>query len=209
MKKALKIILPILILLGLAGFIVCSILIPNQLHDFWKLIYSYLNEQLPIVGVSAVVIGAFAWKIFQNTSFGKRAINKIKKELNETKNEAKAFKENADKTREEFDIFKNNTIGVLKEFSDKLDNYTEDIVKLCETSPNAKIKAFGEKLKTKYAEDKEYLNNVITEIGEKVDFKPHIDIDEYVKCLEELRAKVERLENNNGEETINSVAEEE
>jgi len=213
MKKFLKIFLLSLVLLGGIALVVCYIVINEQTKAAIDVVMEYLNRPLPIAGLSTITIGGVLYFLIQHTSFGRRTVNELKGEFDELKNkcdkkisEAKSYKELADKTIE-------NTKVILSGFSQEIDILTEELVKVCETSPNAKIKAIGEDIKTKASDIK-------SECEEKL-----ATIDTDLKAYKEEKLNVKELENKVGEletlikgmvekyeereETINNQAEEE
>ena len=83
--KAKKIVLSILIsivgtaaiALGLCYFVI----IPEQTKEWMTWAWDLLNQPLPIVGVSSLVVAFFLWKIFVSSSFGKKKYNELKNKL--------------------------------------------------------------------------------------------------------------------------------
>jgi len=114
--------------------------------------WEWLNKPLPVVGVSTLFILIFLWKIFANSSFGKKKINELKELLRNTQTELE------DKNKIANDRI-NNLLIENDDLKNKLEETTNIIKEICKTSPNKKIQAIGAKY---YGERKETINNETT-----------------------------------------------
>jgi len=136
MSKAKKIWLGIgltIIALCIAAYIVLSILFPDETPMYRDIVIDYIfNKPLPVVGVSAAVLGFFIYKIVKvclankgkNYNQLKGEIGSLKEQLAQAKADALHYKELVEQAVEK-------TNQAVKE--------------VCDTIPNKKIKAIGEK----------------------------------------------------------------
>ena len=155
MKKSKKVLISIaviLVVLLVVAYIVLLSLYPEQTKNWTMTAWEWLNKPLPVVGVSTLFILIFLWKIFANSSFGKRKINELKELLNNTQTEL----ENKNKIANDRI---NNLIIENDDLKNKLEEAINIIKEICKTSPNKKIQAIGDKY---YGERKETVNNETT-----------------------------------------------
>ena len=140
MKKALKISI-IALFVSLAIFSVISYILWKEKTTYiFECIIDFINRPLPIVGVSLVIIGAFVFKCFIASKYGKKALREYESSLEECK------KELSDKEKEIDDTlkgFENDLQLVIK----KNDEVKETLIKSLEMSKNIKLKALAMKLK--------------------------------------------------------------
>ena len=155
MKKSKKVLISIaviLVVLLVAAYFVLLSLYPEQTKNWTMTAWEWLNKPLPVVGVSTLFILIFLWKIFANSSFGKKKISELKELLNATQTEL----ENKNKIANDRI---NNLIIENEELKNKLEEAINIIKEICKTSPNKKIQAIGDKY---YGETKETINNETT-----------------------------------------------
>ena len=208
MKKFVKIFLFVLFLLGIAALVVCYIVIPEQTKNAVDIVVDYVNRPLPIAGVSILTIGGVAYTIFSKTSFGKKQLNAIRKEFTELngsfieyKNGAEEYYNMALKTKEEVK-------AILSAYTSEIDNLTDKLVKVCETSPNKRINAIAKEITDKTNEIKTTLNtelekidsNITEYVEEKVDVK---ELQAQILALQEM-LKGLGVQNGEREETTNT-----
>ncbi len=155
MKKSKKVLISIaviLVILLVAAYFVLLNLYPEQTKNWTMTAWEWLNKPLPVVGVSTLFILIFLWKIFANSSFGKKKINELKELLRNTQTELE------DKNKIANDRI-NNLLIENDDLKNKLEETTNIIKEICKTSPNKKIQAIGAKY---YGERKETINNETT-----------------------------------------------
>ena len=134
-----------LLVLFVAAYIVLSILFPEQTTYYTEIVSDYIfNKPLPVIGVSAAVLGFFVYKVVKVfvSNKGKNykellnLIGNLKSELAQSKEDAEKFKQQLEEERQKW---KDN----LKEITDAI--------------PNKKVNELGEKI---YGEEtKEETNN--------------------------------------------------
>ena len=140
MKKALKI--SLFVLLALTGIfsIVAYILWKEQTTYIFECIIDFINRPLPIIGVSIAIIGAFVFKCFIASKYGKKALAEYQKALDECKAELK------DKEIEIGNGLK-EIYTEFKELGIEQDKIKEVLEKSLEMSKNIKIQALANELK--------------------------------------------------------------
>ena len=145
-KKVAKIVGVIAIIVFALFVGVCIYALPNETQEYFRNAMSFLNQPLPIVGVSLFVIGGFVIKAISMTSFGKKALydlkaehNKWKKEVDETESKELELKAEVDETKQE-----------VEDTLDRFGKDTDELIKLfyeaLKTSPNKKLNTLADKL---------------------------------------------------------------
>lgn len=211
MNKALKILkisLYVILFACIVAIVVCYCVIPEQAKGVMDKIIEYLNTPIGITGLSIASIGYIFYKIISMTSIGKVGLGTIKNDFTNvcTKVEnglAKLEEKEKElaKKEEEIKVF-------VEGYSIKVKELNDSLIKVCETSPNAKIKALGEQFKGNLAvldneinEKLEQGKNEFANVKEKVSL---IDIQgKYDELLNELKALKEKVEYGEREETTN------
>lgn len=131
-KKVLKIVL-ISLLVALALYVLVSFIVNKDGTMYWiNYFVELLNKPLPIVGITTTAVLVFVWRLVISTNYGKAKLQEYDKKKEELEQSYEKFIENANSKMNELE--KENV--VLKGF----------IVKVCELSPNQKIKNYGKEL---------------------------------------------------------------
>lgn len=203
-KKVSFIILTILVLTIIVGALVLYYVDPDKLKATIDYIQVIANHPLPIIGVSVGVFAFTIFKIFSNTSFGKKVYNEAKEKVNNAIDEIEKVNTKALEYYKNAENLKNDTLGVLNQVFSEIDNLYQDLISVCETSPNAKIKALGEKIKTRTDSVKETINEKINNFGKIYDLKEDVNFSYLLNEIEQLKAQLSKVvEENEREETIN------
>ena len=71
-----------------------------------------------------------------------------------------------------------------------------DIVKVCETSPNVKIQALGKEIESKSKEYKQELTEKVENFGKDFETKEQHTINELIKQVDYLTLKLEKVADN-------------
>jgi energy-coupling factor transporter transmembrane protein EcfT len=153
-KKVLLTVGLCLFVLLTAALLVCLHFWPEQTKTYLKTAWDWLNQPLPVVGVSTLMILFFVWRIFASTSLGKKQINQ--------------FKRGTEDVIREFNDYKAATETIITEYRKELTDYKTlleqvdekygGIIKsICESSRNVRIKKIGESINGE--ERKETTNN--------------------------------------------------
>ena len=197
MKKFLKVMFGItlvLLVLGAIALAICYMTIPERTKQAVDIVIGYADKPLFIVGGSTITIGAVVFVLIRYAS--KMFVDNYKKQLEDY---GKGVDDKLLKAQEYRDSAKElyeNTSIILQGFSSQIEKVQNDLITLCETSPNAKIKALSVEFKTKTEE----LNNEIEHKLETANnylltSKSEIDKikEEFEKQINELNEQVERL----------------
>ena len=140
MKKALKYV-TLGLCFALAIFsVVAYILWKDQTTYIFECIIDFINRPLPIVGVSIAIIGAFVFKCFVATKYGKKALTDYQKALDETKQEFAEKEKELEETKDfilEQLVNTNANVFYVK----------QTLLKSLEMSKNIKIQALANELK--------------------------------------------------------------
>ena len=185
MKKAIKPILITLVVLCVVALFVCNFVIPTETKAFIENVMVFINQPLPIVGISLLTIGGIVLTIFSRTSWGKKALQDLVNKFNELKHdvdirtaEMLECVEKAEKNVEETKL-------ILAQYKSELDTFAEQLAVACETSPNAKIREYAktirakkEEIDTLYAEKK---NELAKSVDERIAEQNRLE-----KCEQEI-----------------------
>lgn len=125
--------------LAILGLVIWYVIIPTQFVDFWLNVWQRLNDPLPIIGLSILTIAFFGWRVFASSSFGRKQIAKMREELAREKEE----RDSAKKERIEFE---NQVKELLDSKQEEIEHLKSIIKKLCEYTPNKKVKLLGEEV---------------------------------------------------------------
>ena len=185
--KAFKIILYVLLFALAITFIVCLFAIPQETKEFVKLAIEFVNQPLPIIGISIATGGFLLWKIIDCTPIGRKGYNAIKEDFKKEQDKINGYKQVAEEKLGEVKKLANEQIDILSHYSQQIDNLCDNLVKVCETSPNAKIKAIGEEIKSKQLdfklELKEQYEDTHNELAKKV-YNDKYDLETILKELQ-------------------------
>jgi len=185
MKKAIKPILITLVVLCVVALVVCNFVIPTETKAFIENVMFFINQPLPIVGISIVALGGVALTIFSRTSWGKKALKDLEEKVNGLVAKAKDYEEEAKACVDEAKSTNEETKLILAEYKSELDTFAEQLAVACETSPNAKIREYAktirakkEEIDTLYAEKK---NNLAKSVDERIAEQNRLE-----KCEQEI-----------------------
>lgn len=185
MKKAIKPILITLVVLCVVALVVCNFVIPTETKAFLENVIFFINQPLPIVGISLITIGGIALTIFSRTSWGKKALKDLEEKVNNLVAKAKAYEEEAKSCADEMKSTNEETKLILAEYKSELDTFAEQLAVACETSPNAKIREYAKTIRAKkegidtlYAEKK---SNLAKSVDERIAEQNRLE-----KCEQEI-----------------------
>ena len=136
MRKILNIVLIVLAVLGGIGLVVSYILQPNNTLAFLESVKSWLNQPLPIVGVTATAVLIFAWNIFKESKYGK----------NTTQTYEQRFKEALDNHNEKMALVEQLLNNQDKKIDLNETSLKSAIITICKLSTNQKLRNFGKEL---------------------------------------------------------------
>ena len=211
MNKALKILkisLYVILFACIVAIVVCYCVIPEQAKGVMDKIIEYLNTPIGITGLSIASIGYIFYKIISMTSIGKKGLGTLKNDFGNAVQKVDNGLSKLEEKEKELAKKEEDLKVFVEGYSNKVNELSDSLIKVCETIPNAKIKALGEQFKGNVS----ILNNEINEkleqgknefanVKEKVSL---IDIQgKYDELLNELKALKEKIEYGEREETTN------
>ena len=134
----------LIISLGIA-YLVLYLVNPELTQKYTWLTFDYIcNKPLPVIGVSALVVGVIIFKLvrFILKHKGKK-YDEIKAELEKIKKEDEIeIKELAHR----IEMLKEELKGNIEYCNNEIDLVKGSVIKLCDTIPNKKVNKLGEKL---------------------------------------------------------------
>jgi len=202
-KRFLKVFCAITLILGVGAYFTCLGVMPERTKAFNDIVIDYLNRPLGIAFGVTITLGGLIYFFIGYTSVGKKALNYLKGIVFDTKakveaetKKAQEYYELAKKEKEEIKV-------VLSGVYAKVDNLTDLLVKVCKTSPNAKINALGDDIYNLKDNYKQEINTELAKIDSNVEqyIEEKIDVKELANELNELKRKLE--ENYGEQETTN------
>lgn len=202
-KKVLKIVLWSLLVACGVSAIVSYAIIPDQTKLFFDGIREFINQPLPIIGVSIVSLFLGVKVILSNTSIGQKALNTMREEITNFKSKVVETKDKAEEYYDKALKTQNETKVIISNYEERFNELYGKLCKVCETMPNAKIKTIGEEIKTQYLGIKNELNEKLDNIDEYIEEKKS-EFD-YKGAYEEMADRLAKLEKDYGEreEAIN------
>lgn len=186
MKKALKISTYCLIVSCIIALALCYIIIPERTKWAIDIVVQYLNTPIGIGAGTSITLGAVVFFIVKyaiSTNVGKK-IKDFNSTIAEKEQLLKQDKVKLELQKEEIETY-------IKSYKEQIDTYYETLLKVCETIPNAKVKAIASELKG----TKETLDTKVSE--QLANVKEFSDKQE--KTLEERLAELEKVVNSYGE----------
>lgn len=193
MKKFWKTALPILLVVASLTIGICYIVIPDEMKSATDTLIGYLNTPIGIGVGSTTTIGVVLYVIVK--SVGKYLVDNNKINLELFRQRIEELSSSAKEYEEKAQSYYENTKVILSEFSNKVDYLSEELAKVCETSPNAKVKALASEIRDSANQSKQELVAKVEEIDRGlltvVSAKP--SIEELEQKIKDLTEKIEGL----------------
>lgn len=145
MKKALKISTYYLVLSGIIALALCYLIIPERTKCAIDIVVEYLNKPLGIAFGSTITLGLVLYLILK--MLWERYKNSIKKDTENYKSELRKKEQELEQREKTINVKESEIKTILGTYSTHIDKLTDLVVKVCETSPNAKIKAIAKEVK--------------------------------------------------------------
>lgn len=149
-------------------------------------LWAWLNEPLPIVGISILMITFIVIKFLSTTSIGKRAIKQFNQKTNEVIDKFDELTHKTSYFTSEIDkkviLLKDEYETRLKTVYTQFDFFEKSIMEILKQIPNAKVQAEVSKFEEEYLAKKEEIGLIVCENYELIQQK----LDE----IEELKAKM-------------------
>lgn len=203
LKKWVIVILLGLLVGGAISLSLCYMIIPERTKSAIDIVVGYLNTPYGL-GCGITITGGMVIFLFSkylikfaisNSKYGKEELKKIEDSVKDYKDKASELKEIAEKSLEEQKV-------ILSKYSQDIEYFTTSIIKVCETSPNAKIKAIGEELKGYKVKTSEELTEKLDDLHDS-----YLEIREkannYQEQIDEIKELLKGVINNEREETLN------
>ena len=195
MKKFVKWFVFWTLVLGGLSIAICYIVIPRRTKEAFDIVVGYLNTPIFIAGGTTITIGLVAFVILKFV-FGKykvdfkQELENAKKFVEEQKTKALEYKDNALKEKEEMK-------QMLSSYDTRIDKITDFLVTICETSPNAKIKALAPKIKDDCLELKQEIKDNLNRLDNEFEvvMEEKVSIKELESKVDELTEKLEKVVN--------------
>ena len=191
MKKALKISTYCLLVSIIVAIGLCYIIIPERTKWAFDIVVDYLNKPLGVSFGTTITLGLVIGVVLKLV--WDRHKDSIKQDISGFTQYVESEKAKLELAKKELESKESDIKALLSNYSQRIDNLTELIVKVCETSPNAKIKAIGVEIKTTQNEIKhdleqkqdlieKYSDKELTEIFDKL-----ADLEKVVKTYGERK----------------------
>ena len=191
MKKAFKITTYCLIVSGVIALGLCYLIIPERTKFAIDIVVDYLNKPLGVAFGTTITLGLVIGVVLKIV--WDRHKDSIKKDISDYKQVIESEKAKLELAKKELETKESDIKTLLSNYSQRIDNLTELLVKVCETIPNAKIKALGVEIKSTQNEIKhdleqkqelveKYSDKELTEIFNKL-----ADLEKVVKTYGERK----------------------
>lgn len=203
MKKAFKIITYCLLVSIIVSIGLCYIIIPERTKSAFDVVVEYLNKPLGVACGVTITVGLVFFVIVKLVY--DRHKDSVRKDYENARSYAEQQKDKANGYYEKALKVNEETKALLGGYRGELESLKDLLVKVCNTSPNAKIKALGHDIQNTYEYKKQetlaQVEKCETDIGNFVKEKTNISaLEQQVKDLKE---KLERLVEQYGKETTN------
>ena len=194
MKKVFKISTYCLIVSCIIALGLCYVIIPERTKSAIDIVVEYLNKPLGIVCGTTITLGLVVGVVLKLV--WDRHRDSIRNDISSYKAQIEIEKSKLESSKQELTLKESEIKAYLGTYKDYTDKLTELVVKVCETSPNAKIKQIAYEVR----ECKESVEYKLEQEQEIVKKYSDDQIGSLLKQVEELKKKVESYER---EETAN------
>ena len=167
MKKFVKWFLFSLVVCGSLALAICYLTIPERTKSAVDIVVEYLNKPLGIAFGSTITLGLVLGIVLKLLWNAHR--DSVKKDITDYKSLIEQEKTKLALAKQELEIKESEIKTVLSTYDTHIDKLTDLVVKVCETSPNAKIKAIGEEVKgvkIKLSQELEQKKNIIAKYSD-------------------------------------------
>ena len=199
MKKFMKWFGIFLLLGGLLSYAICYMVMPDRTKDFTYIAIQWANTPLFIAGGTTITIGLVVGVILKLVY--DRYREKINGDYQQAKEFSKSQYEKAQECYEKILQTKEQVVEMLESYSTHIEKLEEELIEVCETSPNAKVKALGEKIRTNSKIIKDDLKQKLEFVSAMEKHDTIVELENKIKELTEQVGKL--VEEHEREETIN------
>ena len=178
----------------LVGTALCFIF-PVQAKEVCNNIMTVLNTPIAIAGVTVTLGGILAFVvskfIMNNSKFGRKELDGIKRDFSETEKEVIEYKEKIDnkilEVEGKYKYLEENCMNQVSVMLDEFEDLQNNMLNALETIPNVKVKAIVADYKAQYAERKEEIITKTVNTNEYIDKKIAEMKAEFDKLMEKLK----------------------
>ena len=157
MKKFIKWFALLTLVLGGVALAICYVAIPERTKSAVDIVVDYMNKPLFIGGGVVVTVGMVFFVLIK--AYSHYVINNNKTELEHYKTKV----EELTKQAKDYESIAKKHYDELYEYCeallDKLEEVENEVVKVCDTIPNAKVKKLGQTIKEKHNGGEETVND--------------------------------------------------
>lgn len=132
-----------LFILGMVAFFCFYNYRQEETVAFCNKVVEWLNQPLPIVGVSIIVVGGTIYKLLSQTSIGKKKIEQIKEIVSNSNESIEQYKI-------ALETYKSLAESELNAKEQEIQELKAFIQKVCETIPNKKVNELVKELISEY-----------------------------------------------------------
>lgn len=146
-KVLLSVFIPLLGLL-VGGGLTFWLVYPELSAQYVNVAWEWLNEPLPVVGVSAIIVGGIIIKIISMTSWGKAQVNRVNEIVDSFQ---KSTSEVLDQQKATVESQVRRLEAEGKEKDKKIEQLKERIITITKLLPNKKLKELGKEMQDEKA----------------------------------------------------------
>lgn len=146
-KVLLSVFIPLLGLL-VGGGLTFWLVYPELSAQYVNVAWEWLNEPLPVVGVSAIIVGGIIIKIISMTSWGKAQVNRVNEIVDSFQ---KSTSEVLDQQKATVESQVRRLEAEGKEKDKKIERLKERVITITKLLPNKKLKDLGKEMQDEKA----------------------------------------------------------
>lgn len=146
-KVLLSVFIPLLGLL-VGGGLTFWLVYPELSAQYVNVAWEWLNEPLPVVGVSAIIVGGIIIKIISMTSWGKAQVNRVNEIVDSFQ---KSTSEVLDQQKATVESQVRRLEAEVKEKDKKIERLKERVITITKLLPNKKLKDLGKEMQDEKA----------------------------------------------------------
>lgn len=195
MKKTFKGILIATTVLGVVALVVCNFVMPTETKAFMENVMVFINQPLPIIGISIIALGGVVLTIFSRTSWGKKALREMEAKVSSWKEEAIDYEKKAEEYLNQAKAKEEETKALVAMHGQEVEALKDKLIEALKTSPNVKIQALGDTIEGKIEEIKTPIEGKIAEIERdaKAYFENQTTIEQLKSEILGLRHALEEM----------------
>ena len=146
-KVLLSVFIPLISIL-VGGGLTFWLVYPELSAQYVNVAWEWLNEPLPVVGVSAIIVGGIIIKIISMTSWGKAQVNRVNEIVDSFQ---KSTSEVLDQQKATVESQVRRLEAEGKEKDKKIERLKERVITITKLLPNKKVKELGKEMQDEKA----------------------------------------------------------